>query len=188
MNSKKQIEKQEEEQAIALEITTEETHVSKVKKTAKTTLIPKKSIENTMLEGKTLQVYWYLLEQGSASVREIHKALGFSSPGIVYYQIKKLIASGFVSKNEESDKYFVNENIKPGLLNYYVNIRNFVIPRFSIYLSIFLSGFIAFFIFFLIWGDPFITNPGTWLFLLFQILGSLVFIYESRRTWKLKPN
>ena len=48
-----------------------------------------------LLEGKALQIYWYLLThpQGLAGIREIQKELGFSSPGTVTYQINKLLAN-----------------------------------------------------------------------------------------------
>ncbi|MFX0183470.1 MAG: helix-turn-helix domain-containing protein [Candidatus Hodarchaeota archaeon] len=154
----------------------------------RTKITPGKSFNADILQGKALKVYWHLLENGTASIREIHKALEFSSPGIAYYQIKKLMAAGIVTKDEETDKYFIHEETKAGVLNLYINVGNLLIPRFSIYLAVFLVGFIICIVSALVWGDQFIGHLGTILLLLFLTFGTATFIYESMRTWKLKPN
>jgi len=48
-----------------------------------------KKIESE-LRGNTLKVYWYMLEHGgesSVGVREIQRALGFSSPTLAAYHL-----------------------------------------------------------------------------------------------------
>jgi hypothetical protein len=170
-----------------LEITTKETRISKVIRKVTARVIPIQSFDTELLQGKTLQVYWYILEHGAASVRDIHKALGFSSPGLAYYQMKKLLAGGMVEKDVETDKYFIREKIKTGILDFYIEIGNIFVPRFSIYLTGFLLGFIIYFFSALMWGDAFMTNPGAILLFFYLLFGSLVFIYESMRTWRLRP-
>jgi prolipoprotein diacylglyceryltransferase len=171
-----------------LEIVTKETRISKVIRKVTARVIPTQSFDPELLQGKTLQVYWYLLEHGAASVRDVHKALDFSSPGLVYYQMKKLLAGGIIAKDVHTDKYFIREKVKSGILDFYIEIGSIFIPRFSIYLTVFLLGFVLFFLSALLWGDAFMTNPGTILLFFFLLFGSFVFIYESMRTWKLKPN
>jgi hypothetical protein len=140
-----------------------------------------------VLKGKPLQVYWYLLTHGQAGVREIQKTLSFSSPGIVSYQLTKLINLGIISKHEETDKYYVKEEIKSGILGFYIRFGYRMIPRFSIYLSLFICGFLAFFLLSFIMGDAFITHPGSILLFFFLAVGTLAFVSESIRMWKIRP-
>ena len=185
MKTTKKQEEKEEAQEMTVELIAKETELKR-EITAK--IKPGKLFDTDILQGKTLQVYWHLLENGAASIREIHKALGFSSPGVAYYQIKKLMVAGIVTKDEETDRYFIHEKTKVGVLNLYVTIGNFLIPRFSIYLVVLLGGFIISIISALVWGDQFIGHLGTVFFLTFLTLGTVACIYESMKTWKLKPN
>ncbi|MEM3629743.1 MAG: hypothetical protein QXE06_10310, partial [Candidatus Bathyarchaeia archaeon] len=56
-------------------------------------------LEST-LKGKTLLVYWYILQQPSRTVgvREVQKALKFSSPSIAVHHLEKLEDLGLISK------------------------------------------------------------------------------------------
>ena len=141
------------------------------------------------LEGKTLQIYWFLLThpQGIAGIREIQKELGYTSPSTVAYQINKLITSGIVSKNEKTDKYYVNEEVKSGILGFYIRIGYRMIPRLTFYLMIFIIGLLIYLTLAVMRGDDFITDPANWLFLFFLIFGSIAFIIESYIIWRLKP-
>ncbi|MFX0016025.1 MAG: winged helix-turn-helix domain-containing protein [Promethearchaeota archaeon] len=141
-----------------------------------------------VLKGKPLQVYWYLLTHGAAGVREIQKSLNFSSPGVVSYQLNKLSELGIISQHEDSDKYYIKEEVKSGILGFYVRVGYRMIPRFSIYLSLFICGFLAFFVFSFTMGDGFITHPGSILLFLFLTIGTLVFVFESRKIWKIRPD
>ncbi len=189
MNSKQKLEEEEEHNNVP-KIIEEETTVSRIRRIIipGSKKAPSETVDNDLLQGKSLQVYWYLLEHGSTGIREIHRALNFSSPGLVSYQIKKLMKAGLVSKDEATEKYFVSREVKTGLLNFYVKVGNFLAPRFSIYLIGFLFGFIMFFFSSFLWGDQFITKPGSIILLMFLIFGSLAFIYESMKLGQLKPN
>ncbi len=146
-------------------------------------------VQHEVLEGKALQIYWYLLThpQGLAGIREIQSALDFASSGTVAYQMKKLQEGGLVSKNEHSDKYYIKEEIKTGIFSFYVRIGYRMIPRFSIYLTLFVLGLCAYFFFALTRGDAYIMDPTSWVLLFFLLLGISAFIIESIRIWKLKP-
>ncbi|MFX0037478.1 MAG: hypothetical protein ACFE9I_17785 [Candidatus Hermodarchaeota archaeon] len=139
------------------------------------------------LHGKTLQVYWYILTHNRAGVREIQKALNFSSPGTASYQIKKLVDLGIISKSDKDDKYKLNKSLKKGILGFYKRIGFWMVPRFSLYLIIYILGFIGYLFLAMIYGDKFITNPGSILLLFFLIFGSAIFIYESIKIWKTRP-
>ena len=146
--------------------------------------------QNEVLEGKALQIYWYLLThpQGLAGIREIQTALEFASSGTVSYQIKKLIELGIVSKNEQSDKYYIKEEIKSGIFSFYIKIGYRMIPRFSLYLTLFVLGLCIYFFFVLTRGDTYISDPSSWVLLFFLILGIFAFIFESLRIWYLRPD
>ncbi|MFX0152039.1 MAG: hypothetical protein ACFFAJ_14720 [Candidatus Hodarchaeota archaeon] len=145
---------------------------------------------SNILQGKALQVYWYLVThpQGIAGIREIQKELGFTSSGTAAYQINKLVASGIVSKNEETEKYYVNEEVKSGILGFYIRIGYRMIPRLMIYLIVFILGLVMYLWLAVTKGDEFITDPTNWLFLFFLIFGSIAFIIESYKIWCLKPD
>ena len=146
--------------------------------------------QDNVLEGKALQIYWFLLThpQGLAGIREIQTALEFASSGTVAYQIKKLIEAGIVSKNEQSEKYFVKEEIKSGIFSFYIRIGFRMIPRFSLYLTLFVLGLCIYFFFVLTRGDAYITDPSSWVLLFFLLLGIFAFIFESMRIWNLRPD
>ncbi|MFX0000743.1 MAG: hypothetical protein ACFE9Q_08555 [Candidatus Hodarchaeota archaeon] len=140
-----------------------------------------------VLRGKTLQIYWYILTHKRAGVREIQKSLKISSPGTVSYQIKKLSDAGIISKNDKDGKYYVNEELKKGMLGFYIRIGFLMIPRYSLYLIVNVLGFIVYTIFACIYGDNFISNPGSIILLFFLIFGTTVFIFESIKIWKTRP-
>jgi hypothetical protein len=140
-----------------------------------------------VLQGKTLQVYWYILTHHSAGVREIQKALKMVSSGTVAYQLDKLMKAGIISKNNDDGKYYVKESIKRGVLGFYFRIGPFMIPRYSLYLVVNILVVIGYIILTRIYGDELITNPLSLLFLLFIIFSTAVFIYESIKIWQRKP-
>jgi predicted DNA-binding transcriptional regulator len=140
-----------------------------------------------ILQGKTLQIYWYILRHNRAGVREIQKNLNISSTGTMSYQINKLVKAGLILKNRQDGKYYVQANIKKGLLRFYAHLGPFLIPRFSLYLTIDLLGFIGYLIFSTLYGIRFITSPGGILFLLTLLFSTAAFIYESRKLWHKPP-
>lgn len=144
--------------------------------------------QEKILQGKTLQIYWYILTHTRAGVREIQKSLKISSPGTVSYQIKKLVVSGIISKSDKDEKYYVNEESKKGVLGFYIRVGFMMIPRFSLYLVINILGFIGYIAFAGIQGDQFITNPGSILLLFFLIFSTAVFIFESIKIWRTRPS
>ncbi|MFX1236076.1 MAG: hypothetical protein ACFFBY_16240, partial [Promethearchaeota archaeon] len=93
-----------------------------------------------------------------------------------------------ISKSDKDGKYYVNKELKKGILGFYTHIGFLMIPRFSLYLVINVLGFIGYLIFASIYGDNFITNPGSILLLVFLIFGTAVFIFESIKVWKTRPS
>ncbi len=172
------------------EIQSESTYQNETPHVSVKTEIKKKFLNHNkenVLQGKTLQIYWYILTHNQAGVREIQKSLKFSSPGTVSYQLNKLLKTGIISKNDKNGKYYVNEELKKGVLGFYTRIGFVILPRFSLYLIINILGFIGYLIFAIIYGDKFITNPGSILLLFFLVFGTAVFSFESIKIWKRRP-
>ena len=149
--------------------------------------IKAKNKKEKVLQGKTLQVYWYILTHNHAGVREIQKSLKMASSGTVAYQLNKLLKAGIISKNDKDGKYYVKEGVKKGVLGFYFRIGPFMIPRFSLYLVINILGVLGYVYFAWMYGDAFISNPASLLFLFFIIFCTTVFIYESIKIWERKP-
>ncbi len=145
-----------------------------------------KTLHEDLLKGKTLQVYWCLLTHGKTGVREIQRLLDFSSPGIVSYQLNKLIEAGIVAKDEVGEKYYITEEVRTGILGFYIRFGYRIIPRFTIYLCLCILGLSLFFLLALVMGDDFIQHPGSILFFISMVLGILVFVLESKRIRDLK--
>lgn len=53
------------------------------------------------LKGKTLLIYWHFLRQGDAyiGVREVQRALNFSSSSVASHHLEKLRRLGLLEKN-----------------------------------------------------------------------------------------
>ncbi|MFX1551303.1 MAG: hypothetical protein ACFFB9_13220 [Promethearchaeota archaeon] len=147
----------------------------------------KPEITEDLLQGKTLQVYWFFFTRRHAGIREIQKALDISSSGTVSYQITKLLKAGIISKDDEEGKYSLKEVVKIGILKFFIRIGNRTIPRISLYLIIFSFGFVIYLILALLQGINFLFDPINLLLLFFLILVTLIFVLESYKIWKLKP-
>jgi len=144
-------------------------------------------IIETSIEGKALQVYWYIYSHNNVGVREIQKALKFSSSGTVAYQIEKLLKTGIISKDSEEGKYRINREIKIGILKFFVRIGTRVIPRVALYLIFYFLGLIIYLTFALIQGVKFIAEPLSILLLIFLVFGIIILIFETIKVWKLNP-
>ena len=131
------------------------------------------------LRGKTLAVYMYILKHGKAiGVREVQKALGFSSPSVAFHHLDKLLGLGVVEK-DEYDRYVLAKKVDAGILHSFVSIGGVTLPR---------LGFSAAF---------FTTMAAAYLLLeresldLYALIGTVggaaVFWYEAWRVWSRKP-
>jgi hypothetical protein len=155
---------------------------------SKNQVMDKETDYKDLLQGKTLTIYWYLLTRGELGIRELQKSLGVSSPGTITYQIKKLVESGLVVQNDLTGKYFVKEEIKSGILDFYVKFGYKMIPRFILYLLIYFTGIIWFLANTFSSGDDYFADINNLVFLMFILFGIGVFIFESYKVWKMYPD
>ena len=104
-----------------------------------------KSKEMT-LTGKTLQLYLYMVRHPkSHGIRELQRALGFSSPSLVVYHLNKLRDLGLVDI-DETGNYVVIEKVKTGVLSLFIYLGNVIVPRHVFYASFFTSVLLLFLI------------------------------------------
>jgi hypothetical protein len=141
------------------------------------------AVVESQLKGKTLQVYWYLLGAAdrSAGVREIQRSLHFSSPSIALHHLEKLQNLGLVAK-KGTGEYFLEEEIKVGLLRFFMRVGRFLVPRYLFY-SVWLSTMlVTYSLFYGVTG-----NIHNFFALTFGIIGCLILWSETIRLWREKP-
>lgn len=88
-----------------------------------------------ILRGKTLDVYRYVLKSSKpAGVREVQRALKFSSPRLAFYHLNKLEDAGLLKKNVDGytvERVFLQNSIR---------LRRLVIPRYFFYSIFFIAA------------------------------------------------
>ena len=133
------------------------------------------------LKGNTLRAYWALLssENGIMGVRELQRKLGFSSPALAAYHLKKLEELGLVT--EERGDYRVIREVKVGILEQFIKLGTFMLPRYVFYATLF-TTLLTFFI-----SQLKELNFYSFFGLTFGILGTLILWYETVRVWRQKP-
>jgi hypothetical protein len=88
-----------------------------------------KENERGEISGNTFRVYWYVLKKGEhCGVREVQRALGFSSSNSAHYHLERLTDKGFLIKNEYGS-YQVNSRIRTGTISHFVFIHGLSFPQ-----------------------------------------------------------
>jgi DNA-binding transcriptional ArsR family regulator len=135
------------------------------------------------LKGKTLLIYWYLIQQSShtAGAREVQRALRFSSPSIAVHHLEKLQDLGLVEKKGTGD-YMLVEEVKVGILRFFMRMGRFVVPRYLFY-SILLSTMLATYLALCLVSQVYPSFYAV----VFALVASLLFWFETIRLWRAKP-
>ena len=135
------------------------------------------------LRGKAWKVYWYLLKTGSpVGVREVQRALHFSSPSVAFHHLEQLRELGLVQKDEVGGRYMLVGEIKIGVLRHYVKLGKLLFPRFFFY-ALFSTVFYVAYLF--LFFDGFSRSN---LFMVsFGAIVCAVFWYEAYRVWAMRP-
>lgn len=135
------------------------------------------------LRGKAWNVYWLLLKTGQPmSVREVAKALRFSSPSVANHHLEQLIQIGLVERHEIGGNYGLVGEVKIGVLRHFVKFGRMMFPRYFFYAlfsSVFYVSYLTLFVETLTRESLFIIAFGG--------IVSLIFWYEAIRFWRLKP-
>jgi DNA-binding transcriptional ArsR family regulator len=135
------------------------------------------------LRGKAWKVYWFLLKTGSpVGVREVQRALRFSSPSIAFHHLEQLRELGLVEKQEVGGHYVLVGQVKIGVLRHYVKLGKLLFPRFFFY-ALFSTVFYAAYLGLIV--DSFSRDN---LFIIsFGAVVCAIFWYEAYRVWEMRP-
>ena len=135
------------------------------------------------LRGKAWNVYWLLLKNGHPmSVREVKKALRFSSPSIAQHHLEQLRQIGLVQKENVGGNYSLVSEVKIGVLRHFIKLGRLIFPRYFFY-ALFSS---AFYITYLTLFLENFTRENIFI-IAFGAIVSIIFWYEAIRFWRLKP-
>jgi len=136
------------------------------------------------LKGKTLLIYWYLLQQPThtVGVREVQRALHLSSPSIAVHHLDKLQDLGLVTK-KGTGEYVLKEEVKVGILRFFTRMGRYLVPRYLFYSVLFstmLTGYLT-----LIAIGQIVYSVYA---ILFGLIGTVAFWVETVRLWRAKPS
>jgi hypothetical protein len=100
--------------------------------------------EAKRIYGKTLDVYLCILTAESAiGVRDIWRALGFSSPSLAQYHVNKLLDLKLIETDFEG-KYKINDQESIEALRSFLLLRGMLIPRLTIYSAMILGLMVSY--------------------------------------------
>lgn len=135
------------------------------------------------LKGKTLLVYWYLLQQPThtVGVREVQRSLNFSSPSIAVHHLQKLETLGLVEK-KGTGEYVLEEEVKVGILRFFTRMGSFLVPRYLFYSVLFTTMLATYLI------VSFIAQVlPSFYALAFGVIALIIFWIETIRLWRARP-
>lgn len=133
------------------------------------------------LKGNTLRVYWVLLKSRTSSlgVREVQRALKFSSPALASYHLTKLEELGLVDKS--NSEYHLKREVRVGVLRQFTKLGAFMLPRYMLYAAMF-TTLLVFYL-----SQLQEINFYSFFGLIFGLLSTVILWYETIRVWKQKP-
>ncbi|MDR0461365.1 MAG: hypothetical protein LBH62_08090 [Nitrososphaerota archaeon] len=135
------------------------------------------------LRGKAWKVYWFLLKKGEpVSIREVQRALHFSSPSVAHHHLEQLCELGLVAKQEIGGQYALVGEIKIGVLRHYVKLGKLLFPRFFFY-ALFSTAFYISYL--LLLATQF--NRDNLFIATFGAIVCGIFWYEAYRVWNMRP-
>jgi len=135
------------------------------------------------LLGKAWKVYWLLLKKGRPmSVREVQRALDFSSPSVASHHLEQLRELGLVQKQQSDGNYVLVGEIKIGVLRHFVKLGRLLFPRYFFY-AVFSTASFAVYLLLLRQAH---TQENLFV-LVFGVIVSAIFWYEAIRVWSLRP-
>lgn len=134
------------------------------------------------LKGKTLLVYMHILKakESSVGVREIQRALGFSSPSVSSYHLNKLKDLGLV-ESIRGDYSLIRE-VRVGVLKQFVSVGGIMLPRYLFY-AVLVTTMLATFLL----QNPYIPTEMYITTVIFGLVPLVILWYETYRLWRDKP-
>jgi len=116
------------------------------------------------------------------SVRQVQRALRFSSPSVAQHHLERLRDLGLVQKQDVGGTYLLATEVKIGVLRHFVKLGRLLFPRYFFY-AVFSTT--AYFTYILLLMQE-LTRESLF-FIFFGAIVSIIFWYEALRVWSLKP-
>jgi len=135
-----------------------------------------------LLKGKTMGVYALLVTHGPLGVRDVQRALHFSSPSLALHHLNKLLEAELVAKDAYG-VYSVAKQVRVGSLSLFVKIGSRLMPRYFFMLTLFSTMLLLYFVFFMSWPP----EGKDIMYLALSVTAIALLLYEARRMWLLKP-
>lgn len=129
-----------------------------------------------------MSVYALLLSQGEMGVRDVQRALRFSSPSLALHHLTKLSDLDLVRKDEHGI-YSISKTVRVGSLSLFIKFGSILLPRFLFLGTLFIAMLVVYSIFFLRWPP----TGGDLMYIALSLVAIIVIFYESRQIWLLKP-
>ena len=141
-----------------------------------------RDLVDKLLKGRTMSVYALLLSRGEMGVRDVQRALGFSSPSLALHHLTKLTELNLVSKDVDG-VYSVTRTVRVGSLSLFIKFGSRLLPRFLFLGTLFSAMLVVYLALFVSWP----LSGGDIMFICLSIVAILLTFYESRKIWLLKP-
>jgi len=134
------------------------------------------------LKGNTLRVYLYVLKStGNVGVREVQRALGFSSPTLAAYHLDKLVELELLEK--KYGEYKLVREVRVGVLKQFIRIGSVMLPRHLFYASLFTTLLVLYTVYLV--GFERVSLSSIFA-LIFGALGVITSWYETLKAWREK--
>jgi hypothetical protein len=142
-------------------------------------------VGSKQIYGKTWDVYLCILTSSAPiGVRDIWRALGFSSPSLAQYHVNKLLDLKLI-ETTTGGKYVTNDEERLEALRSFLMLRGMLIPRMVVYAAL-LSGVLASYVLFWPWRGDFrdLMTLSVTLFSIAAFLFEAVKQYRGLSVWK----
>jgi len=116
------------------------------------------------------------------SVREVQRALRFSSPSVANHHLEQLRQLGLVQRQDIGGTYSLVSEVKIGVLRHFVKLGRLIFPRYFFYAVFSTASYIVY----LTMLVQSFTRENLFI-TLFGAIVSAIFWYEALRVWRLKP-
>jgi len=116
------------------------------------------------------------------SVREVQKALHFSSPSLAEYHLERLSDLGLVQKQQVGGHYFLVGEVKIGVLRHFVRLGRLLFPRYFFY-AVFSTTLYMIYLGSVMQG---FSRESLYIMVFWGVL-SAIFWYEAYRIWSMSP-
>lgn len=135
------------------------------------------------LHRKTWKVYLLLLKSGRPmSVREVQKALHFSSPSLAEHHLERLRDLGLVQKQDVGGHYFLVNEVKIGVLRHFVKLGRLLFPKYFFY-AVFSTTLYVVYLTSIMQG---FSQESLFITVFWAVISTILW-YEAYRIWSLRP-